>query len=128
MMTLADMTEPFPGDRMERKSGGGCLTVFGLPFLAAGLFMLLIALGVSGVPMDGDLPPVVLALMGIVFTGVGTALMFGRAGITIDRTAMKVTKWWGLLVPFGKREYDLASFDRITVEGVALDEARPVAA
>jgi hypothetical protein len=101
--------------KMERKSGGGCLMVFGFPFLLIGGFLMLTALGLTGVAMDDDLPGLVMFLMGAVFSGAGTALMFGRAGITIDRTSSRVTKWWGLLLPIKVTEYDLSRYDRITV-------------
>ena len=103
------------GQRMERKSGGGWLVIFSLPFLGAGIFMLLTVLGVSGVSMDEDLPMVVMLLLGILFSGARIALMFGRAGVTVDRGEMKVTKWWGLLVPMKVTRYDLSGYDRITV-------------
>ena len=47
-MMSADTTGQVPGNRMERRSGGGWLMVFGLPFLAAGTFMLLTALQTGG--------------------------------------------------------------------------------
>ena len=93
----------------------GMLIVFGLPFLAAGLFMLLTALQLSGVPMDEDLSPLFLLILGLLFTAAGIALIFGRSGVTVDRTAQSVTKWWGLLVPMIVTRYNLARFDRITV-------------
>lgn len=89
--------------------------VYGLPFLAAGLFMLLTALQVSGVPMDEDISPLFLFILGVLFVAAGIALMFGRSGITVDRTAQTVAKWWGLLVPMIVTRHNLASFDRITV-------------
>jgi len=52
----------------------------------------------------------------LVFGGVGAGLMFGRSGITIDRTKMTVTRWWGLMVPMKVTIFNLNRFDRITVE------------
>lgn len=101
--------------KMERKSGGGCLMLFGLPFFLIGWFIMLTALGLTGVDVEGDMPVLFMILFGLVFAGAGTALMFGRSGVTIDRTTMKITKWWGLLVPMKVTEYDLNGFDRITV-------------
>jgi len=101
--------------KMERRNGGGCLILFGLPFLAAGIFMILTAAGVSGVPIDEDMPALFLFAFGLVFGGAGAALMFGRSGITIDRTSMQVTKWWGFMVPMKTTRYDLTRFDRVTV-------------
>ena len=100
---------------MERKDGGGCMMLFGLPFFAVGVFMALNALGVGGAEMEEDTPRILFLLFGLVFGGVGAGLMFGRAGITIDRTTMKITKWWGLLVPMKVTEYNLVDFDRTTI-------------
>lgn len=36
---------------LELRSGGGCLSIFGLPFLLAGLFVMQIPLGL--IPMEG---------------------------------------------------------------------------
>ena len=114
-MASADTIGQVPGNRMERRSGGGWLMVFGLPFLAAGLFMLLTALQISGVPMDEDISPLFLFILGLLFSAAGMGLIFGRSGVIVDRTAMTVTKWWGLMVPMKATRYNLASFDRITV-------------
>ncbi len=100
---------------MKKKSGGGCLMVFGLPFFLIGLFIMLTALGGTGLEVDEDTPALFLIIFGSVFGSVGAALMFGRSGITIDRTKMTVTKWWGLLVPMKVTVFDLNGFDRITV-------------
>ncbi len=114
-MTSADTTQQVPDNRMERKSGGGWLMLFGLPFLAAGLFMTLTALRISGVPMDEDISPLILLILGLIFDGVGAGLTFGRSGIIVDRAAMTVSKWWGIMVPMKVTRYDLAGFDRIMV-------------
>jgi hypothetical protein len=89
-------------DRIQIRQGGGVLTVFGLPFFAAGLFMLLAVFGVitmsnaSEVSLPGRIG---LLFMGIVFTAVGGGLAFGRGWTTIDGTRREVMKQWGLLVP-----------------------------
>jgi len=114
-MTSTDATGQGSGNRMERRSGGGWLMVFGLPFLAAGWFMLLTALQVTGVPMDEDISRLFLFLLGILFVAAGIALMFGRSGVTVDRTNRTVAKWWGLMVPMKVTRHDLAGFDRVTV-------------
>jgi hypothetical protein len=114
-MTSADTTGQVPVNRMERRSGGGWLMVFGLPFLAAGLFMLLTALQISGVPMDEDISPLFLFILGLLFGAVGTGLTFGRSGVIVDRTTMTAAKWWGLMVPMKVTRYNLAGFDRVTV-------------
>lgn len=87
-------------DRIEIREGGGCLGVFGLPFFAAGVFMLLSGLGLVPIQKGDDLlTTLVLPFMGIVFTAVGGTLSFGRAWTTVDGTRREVIKQWGLLVP-----------------------------
>ncbi|HEU4692831.1 MAG TPA: hypothetical protein VFS23_30930, partial [Vicinamibacterales bacterium] len=86
-------------DRLEIREGGGCMTIFGLPFFAAGVFMLLVSAGL--IPVEGGddvLTRIVLPLMGIAFTLVGGALSFGRAWTIVDGTRREVLKQWGLLV------------------------------
>ena len=86
--------------RVELRQGGGWLSVFGLPFFAAGVFMWLSATGV--VHSEGlDSPAlarVVLPLMATVFTAVGATLVFGRVWTAIDRAEGTLEYQWGLLV------------------------------
>ena len=89
-------------DRIQIRQGGGVLAIFGLPFFAAGVFMLLTILGVikmsnaNSVSLPGQLG---LLFMGLVFTAVGGALLFGRGWTTIDSTRREVIKQYGLVVP-----------------------------
>lgn len=89
-------------DRIQIRQGGGVLAIFGLPFFAAGVFVLLTTLGVikmsnaDEVSLPGQLG---LLFMGLVFTAVGGALSFGRGWTTIDSTRREVIKQYGLVVP-----------------------------
>lgn len=49
---------------------GGCGALFGLPFIAAGAFILLVALGIGPEQKDAP-PPAIFATMGVVFTVAG---------------------------------------------------------
>ena len=92
-------------DVMETRSGGGCLSLFGMPFLLAGLFVLQIPLGIIPVGHEGGRPWLPLfVIFGGVFTAVGAGLVFGRSGIVLDRSRGKIVQWWGLLVPMKRRE------------------------
>ena len=52
-------------DIIEKKSGGGCLTLFGIPFFLAGLWVLLIGIDAGPFPGAGGFPAsVALALAG----------------------------------------------------------------
>src|SRR5688572_12655468 len=96
------MTQPFrlvTPDRLQLREGGGCLSVFGVPFFAAGIFMGLTAAGIVPMHGGGAYARPVLALLAIVFTIVGGTLVFGRSWTTIDRAQRQVIKQWGLVIP-----------------------------
>jgi hypothetical protein len=103
-------------DVLEVRRGGGCLSIFGLPFLAAGIFMLLASARV--VPLDNasEVPAwswPLLALMGLVFAAVGGGLAFGRCWIVLDGVGGRVVERWGLLVPLRSKARPLADFDAV---------------
>ncbi len=103
-------------DRYEKKSGGGCLSIFGLPFLAAGLAVMIF--GSTGKLKDdsGDaMPPIFAILFGGVFATVGGALVFGRSGVILDKRAKRATKWWGLLVPMKSTVTPMESFTQVKI-------------
>jgi hypothetical protein len=104
-------------DRLEIREGGGVLAVFGLPFFAAGVFVLLSSMGL--VPMQGDEDTVtrfMLPIMGVVFTTVGAALTFGRAWTTLDSTRREITKQWGLVVPMHSDTRRIDDFTAVVLE------------
>ena len=104
-------------DVIEKKSGGGCLTLFGIPFFLAGLWVLLIGLGAGPFPAAGGFPASVAAvLFGLIFMAVGGILIFGRSGLIIDRRENRVVRWQGLIVPLRRTVRPLDGFD-----GVRLD-------
>jgi len=43
-------------DRLQIREGGGCVSLFGLPFFAAGVFVTLIGLRVVPVTNPGEVP------------------------------------------------------------------------
>ena len=101
-------------DVMEMKKGGGCLILFGLPFLLAGLFVMIASLGV--LPIKGDKPPLFFGIpFGAIFAAVGGAFVFGRGGVTIDTANKAVTSWWGALGLRKKTERPLDDFNRVTI-------------
>ena len=68
---------------------------FGVPFFAAGVFMILSVAGVIPISNASEMPPwgwLALAFMGLVFTGVGGTFVFGRAWTTLDVTRRLVIK------------------------------------
>ncbi len=103
-------------DRYVVKKGGGCLMLFGLPFFAAGVAV--IVLGVLGkmTSESGEPPPLfVIIPFGLLFAAAGAGLMFGRAGIVIDKRSGTVTKWWGLLVPFKSKSFPIEKVKAVTI-------------
>ncbi|PKN70001.1 MAG: hypothetical protein CVU43_18295 [Chloroflexi bacterium HGW-Chloroflexi-5] len=81
--------------QLEIREGGGCLSIFGLPFFAAGIFMLLVAaelLPIQNAPDLNSWIRLIVAGMGIIFAAVGGGLMFGRTRILIDTTQTVVRR------------------------------------
>jgi len=112
------MFEQISPDLLERKTGGGCLALFGLPFFLAGLFVMLIPLGIVPVENEDELPRwalIFLPLFGLPFVAVGLGLMLGRRGLILDRSRNSLMEWWGLLTPMKRKEYLLDQFDRVLV-------------
>ena len=103
---------------LEFRSGGGCLTLFGLPFLLAGLFVMQFPLGL--IPLEerpeGPLVSALVILLGSVFALVGAALVFGRSGIILDRGRGRIVRWWGLLVPMKREETMLDAVRQVEMD------------
>lgn len=121
------MARPFhhdAPDRLKIREGGGCLSIFGLPFFAAGLFMMLTVAGAIPITNASEMPRwgwFAMAFMALVFTGVGGTLVFGRAWTTLDVTQRLVIRQWGLLIPFHERSYPLTGYSAVTLGFVAGD-------
>jgi hypothetical protein len=105
-------------DRIQIRQGGGGLALFGLPFFAAGVFMLLTTFGL--IEMSNS-DPVSLAgrlgllFMGLVFTVVGGTLSFGRGWTTIDSTRREVITQYGLLVPMHSSSRRIDEFNTVVL-------------
>ena len=109
-------------DRIQIRQGGGCLAIFGLPFFAAGVFMLLASLGLVSMSNEGDAPSrLALPFMGLIFTTVGSVLCFGRAWTLVDGTRREVIKQWGLLVPLHSDTQRVDDYTAVVVEFVRGD-------
>ena len=104
--------------RLEIREGGGAFALFGLPFLAAGMFMILGALGLVPVNTSGGASvytrPLV-GLMGLVFAGVGGALVFGRKWTTVDTANRRLVTQWGALVPLREQVSPLDGCAAVTI-------------
>lgn len=113
---------------IEVREGGGCLGLFGLPFLAAGLFVSGIALGLIPVENASDVPgwgrPLIL-LMGLAFAAVGGGLALGRRWTVLDLSRRKVIRQRGLLVPMWRRESSLDGYEAVVIRHDAGDSDSP---
>jgi len=109
------------GGRLEIREGGGRIALFGLPFLAAGLFVLLGALDVIPIRHTGNMTLPVAILFGLVFTLVGAAFVAGRGVTTLDVGQQVVAKQWRLLLPLRTATYQLADYQAVTIRFVPGD-------
>jgi hypothetical protein len=110
--------------RLQIRDGGGCLSVFGAPFLAAGVFVLLTAAGIVPMRSADDMSRMTwpaLLFLGSLFTIVGGVLVFGRSWTTIDVAQRTVSKQLGLLVPLHERTFPLGGYTVVTIGFVAGD-------
>jgi len=122
-ITEPKFTQP-THDRLELKKGGGCIGLFGTPFFFAGLFILLMSMQIIPVSNARELPWwswILMSFMGIIFTGVGASLMFGRSWITINKTKHRIWKAWGLLRPMRGEQYDLGNYQKVILRLVPGD-------
>lgn len=103
--------------QFEIREGGGCLSLFGLPFFAAGIFLLLIAAGLITMQNAPDLKSwhrLIVTGMGAIFTAVGGGLVFGRTRILIDTAQASIRREHRLLhLPVQSRSFDLRSFTAV---------------
>ncbi len=105
-------------DKLEIRQGGGCISLFGIPFFGAGIFMLLSVAQVipfsnaSEIPFYGWL---IMLGMGLVFSAVGAAMVFGRSWIVVDRVQKRIWTAKGLLRPMWGQNYELAVYTTIVL-------------
>jgi hypothetical protein len=113
--------EVSPG-RLEIQEGGGRLALFGLPFFATGIFMVLASFGVITMRSDGEAVTQATALgLGVLFTLVGGVLTFGRSIAAIDVGQQVVTKQWRILLPIRTWTYQLGDYTSVTLAFVRGD-------
>jgi hypothetical protein len=102
---------------VELRSGGGCLALFGLPFLLVGIFVMLGALGLVPLndefsrPWTGTAP----AAMGLAFLLPGAGLFFGRRSLTFDLAFGTVTLRYSAIVPLRTTQRQLSEFNAIVI-------------
>ena len=123
-MGLAGQIRQVAPDRLQIKEGGGCLSLFGLPFLLAGIFVVLIGLRIVPMSNAADVPawawPLIF-LMGLAFVIVGGGLVLGRGWITLDAGRGTLRREWGLLVPLRGKEQRVDGYDAVLLRFAAGD-------
>jgi len=116
-------------DVLEKKSGGGCLRLFGLPFFLAGLFVLQIPLGLIPLENQDEIKgwmTVFIPLFSLPFIAVGGGLLFGGKTLTMDKTRNSLTQAWKLLsFPVRAKEFPLDGFSAIAVRKDVGDSDSP---
>ncbi|MCW8130525.1 MAG: hypothetical protein KIS92_09270 [Planctomycetota bacterium] len=100
---------------LEHKSGGGCASLFGLPFLIMGLVAVFGALSAL---FTGKNPGGAAAggVFGCIFSAIGGGIVFYRSGITLDKRAGTITDWWGLPFPLSRKESKLEQAREVTIK------------
>ena len=100
------------------------MAVFGLPFLGAGIFVTLIGAGVVPLQNFQTAPwfmvPAPL-FMGLAFTLVGGALVFGRSWTTLSSADRTVVMQVGLLVPMSTTTYRVDDYNGVILEFIRGD-------
>ena len=99
-------------DIWESKSGGGCLSFTGLPFLAFGIVGTLTYAGFMYIERASNNPTITIIVSLICLT-IGLTLFSVRHGFAIDRNKREAREWIGLLVPMRVTKYNLNDYDYI---------------
>lgn len=112
MINKKSLFKKIAPDIIEYRGGGGFLSLFGLPFLLAGLVIMQSPLDIIQVE-DDSTPWYFSVPFGFVFAAAGFAMVFGRNGTTIDLRKRQILQWWGLLVPFKRNTHSLDLFNTV---------------
>jgi len=100
----------------RHQAGGGCASLFGLPFFVVGIGVI----ALTFIPVDvrgGDAIPFFFGIpFGSIFAIVGGAILFGRLELLIDRESGIATKNWKLLTQNVKTQtYQTKDFNRVSL-------------
>jgi hypothetical protein len=123
-MKAAGRFRPAGPDQLQAIEGGGCASLFGFPFFAAGIFLILIGARVVPLSNASAVPSwawPLLVGMGLVFMAVGGHLLFGRSWITLDAKRRTVRRQRGLLRPMRDETHGLQGYDAVLLRFEAGD-------
>lgn len=103
-------------DIWHRQKGGGCGSLFGLPFFVVGVGIIVLTFMPAESGGGDELPFYFGIPFGSIFAAVGGSLLFGRMEMRIDRKSGKATRNWKLI---SKSVYaqtrEVAEFDNISL-------------
>jgi hypothetical protein len=94
------------------RSGGGCLMLFGLPFLLFGIMGIYMAAAGMGEPKENAW---VGYLVGTILGAIGMGFVFGRSEISFDPAARRWHRWWGMLGFKKKKEGSLDDLTEVEI-------------
>jgi len=112
-----------PSGGLKIVRGGGALSLFGIPFLIAGIFVVLAGLGFVTADDTADASfweKAGMLFFGAAFAVVGAIIVFGRKWIAIDPRGV-VSIVYGAIVPIRQRDEELAVFGKVAVDFVRGD-------
>ncbi|MBI3828426.1 MAG: hypothetical protein HY291_02860 [Planctomycetes bacterium] len=93
----------------------GCLRLFGLPFLFAGLATMFGPLLALIATPGAALGALVAIPFGFIFFALGAWMTLGRSCVRVDRRAGIIADWWGIVVPWSTKEYPLAHAKEVAI-------------
>jgi hypothetical protein len=103
-------------DLLSYRDGGGCLAVFGMPFLLMGLGVMY--LGAAGaMTTKGGQPahPAIGLIVGGIFAFVGSIFVFGRSGTDFNRRDKTIRDWTGLLFPMFSKLHGFSEYNDVRI-------------
>ena len=106
-MTVAD-------GKVEVRGGGGCLTIFGIPFLLMGCAPIA-ALIFGQFSIDAPFEYVLVGILCLIFIAVGVVLTFARYALEIDGNSRTYRKRFSVLVWTREKGGSLDRFDKVSV-------------
>ncbi|MBD3402584.1 hypothetical protein GF420_06790 [candidate division GN15 bacterium] len=104
--------------RLEIRDGGGVVSLFGLPFLAAGIFLILAGLKVIPFENADEVPGwlyTALVFGGMIFASVGGGIAFGRTWIVIEKAQGMIERRKGLLIPMRRDSINLREYQTVAL-------------
>ena len=106
----------------------GCAALFGAPFLLAGFFLFLSAVGVLPTMSEHESrwASLLLGFTSLVFLGFGGIMLFARRSLTLDLGRHSLVRQQGLLIPMRSETRPLSDFSQVVIAYDPGDSDSPV--